>query len=101
VGPQWYAVTGLANVDADLIARRSAERDSWNDLATALPPSLPLTRTPTPPHPISTPPPPPSATERALLWALMWALLWALLRALLRALLWACAGATLIRRVYK
>jgi hypothetical protein len=32
---QWYAVTGLTNVDADLIGRRSVERDSWNDLATA------------------------------------------------------------------
>jgi hypothetical protein len=32
---QWYAVTGLTNVDADLIGRRSAERDSWNDLTTA------------------------------------------------------------------
>jgi hypothetical protein len=32
---QWHAVTGLTNVDADLIGRRSAERDSWNDLTTA------------------------------------------------------------------
>jgi hypothetical protein len=32
---QWYAVTGFINVDADLIGRRSAERDSWNGLATA------------------------------------------------------------------
>jgi hypothetical protein len=32
---QWYAVTGLTNVDADLIGRRSVERGSWNDLTTA------------------------------------------------------------------
>jgi hypothetical protein len=32
---QWYAVTGLTDVDADLIGRWSAERDSWNDLTTA------------------------------------------------------------------
>jgi hypothetical protein len=32
---QWYAVTGLTNADADLIGRRSVERDSWNDLTTA------------------------------------------------------------------
>jgi hypothetical protein len=32
---QWCAVTGLTNADADLIGRRSVERDSWNDLATA------------------------------------------------------------------
>jgi hypothetical protein len=32
---QWHAVTGLTNADADLIGRRSAERYSWNDLATA------------------------------------------------------------------
>jgi hypothetical protein len=32
---QWYAMTGLTNVDADLIGRRSVERDSWNDLTTA------------------------------------------------------------------
>ena len=30
---QWCTVTGLTNVDADLIGRRSVERDSWNDLA--------------------------------------------------------------------
>ena len=28
-------MTGLTNVDADLIGRRSVERDSWNDLGTA------------------------------------------------------------------
>jgi hypothetical protein len=27
-------VTGLTNVDADLIGRRSVERDSWDDLTT-------------------------------------------------------------------
>jgi hypothetical protein len=32
---KWYAVTGLTNVDANLICRRGVERDSWNDLATA------------------------------------------------------------------
>jgi hypothetical protein len=32
---QWHAVTGLTNADADLIGRRSVERDSWNDLTTA------------------------------------------------------------------
>jgi hypothetical protein len=30
---RWYAVTGLINVDADLIGCRSVERDSWNDLS--------------------------------------------------------------------